>query len=96
MQLDLSKADGETLQELGRLVPMYEVLASISKINLIQSLLSRLLIEFVFDAYFVGLSSDQTRQFTQMETFLSSFGKGIGTWLIVFFFSSDMLTLPAM
>lgn len=56
-------------------MPMYEQLASMSKINLIQSLVSRVLVEFVFDAYFVGLSSEQALQFTQMERFLSSFGE---------------------
>lgn len=72
---DLSNAGQEILEELGRLVPMYEDLASTSKVNMIQSLVSRLLVEFVFDAYFVGLSSEQAQHFTQMETVLSSFGE---------------------
>ena len=71
---DLTKADESALAELGRLVPMYEELALSSKVNLIQSLVSRLLVELVFEAYFVGLSTDLAHQFTQMETFLASFG----------------------
>lgn len=56
---------------------MYEELALSSKVHLLQSLVSRLLVDLVFDAYFVGLSSDQTQQLTQVETFLASFGKSM-------------------
>ncbi|KAK4214462.1 AKAP7 2'5' RNA ligase-like domain-containing protein [Rhypophila decipiens] len=82
-KIEISKSDGKTLDELGRLVPMYEDLASTSKIHLIQSLVSRILVEHVFDAYFVGLSSEQSQQFTQMETFLASFAsspEAINQW----------------
>jgi len=71
---DLSKADHLTTAELRRLVPMYEELALSSKVHLMQSLIARLLVEMVFDAYFIGLSSDQARQLTEVETFLASFG----------------------
>jgi len=53
---------------------MYEEIASTSRLHLLQSLVSRLLVELVFDAYFVGLPDDQARQITQVEMFLSSFG----------------------
>lgn len=53
---------------------MYEEVVSTSRLHLLQSLVSRLLVELVFNAYFVGLPDDQARQITQVETFLSSFG----------------------
>lgn len=52
---------------------MYEDLAAASKIHLLQSIVSRLLVELVFDAYFVGLPSDVAQQLTQVEAFLASF-----------------------
>ncbi len=58
---------------------MYEELRQSSKVNLLQSLVSRLLVELVFDVYFVGLSPDVARQFTQMETFLAAFGMSIAS-----------------
>lgn len=61
------------MAELNRLVPSYEELISTAKIHLIQSIVSRLLVELVFDAYFVGLSAEQSREFTRMEQFLASF-----------------------
>jgi hypothetical protein len=48
-------------------------LISSAKIHLIQSIVSKILVELVFDAYFVGLSADQSREFAQMERFLASF-----------------------
>ncbi|KAK4146484.1 uncharacterized protein C8A04DRAFT_9817 [Dichotomopilus funicola] len=69
---DLSGADEATISELARLVPMYEELASTSKINLLQSAVSRLFVELVFDAYFVGLPADVAAQIKQVEGFLSS------------------------
>ncbi|KAH8888252.1 hypothetical protein GQ53DRAFT_616143, partial [Thozetella sp. PMI_491] len=77
-KLDLTKATETTLAEVARLVPMYEDLAVTSKINLLQSMVSRLLVELIFEAYFVGLSSDQARQFAQVETFLASFAESPG------------------
>lgn len=66
--------DEATLAELGELVPMYEELAQTAKVHLLQSIVSKVLVEMVFDAYFVGLSNGQTRDFRQMEELLSSFG----------------------
>ena len=53
---------------------MYEDLAHTAKLHLLQSIVSRILVEMVFDAYFVGLSEEQTVQFRQMEKMLSDFG----------------------
>lgn len=72
---DLSRAPDSTLAELGRLVPSFEELILSAKIHLLQSIVSKILVEQVFDAYFVGLSAEQSREFTQMEKFLSSFGE---------------------
>ncbi|KAB5585846.1 hypothetical protein GE09DRAFT_1210433 [Coniochaeta sp. 2T2.1] len=72
-KLDLSMASDTTLAELTRLVPSYEELMLSAKVHLIQSIVSRILVELVFDAYFVGLSDEQSREFAQMEQFLASF-----------------------
>lgn len=69
---DLSGAHEDAISELSRLVPMYEELVSTSKIHLLQSVVSRLLVEFVFDAYFVGLPDEVAGQIKQVEAFLSS------------------------
>lgn len=70
---DLSRASDSSLAELNRLVPSYEDLIMSAKIHLIQSIVSRVLVELIFDAYFVGLSADQSREFVQMEQYLASF-----------------------
>ncbi|KAK4155102.1 hypothetical protein C8A00DRAFT_13860 [Chaetomidium leptoderma] len=69
---DLSSADQDAISELARLVPMYEELASTSRIHLLQSVVSRVLVELVFDAYFVGLPDHVAGQIKQTEAFLSS------------------------
>jgi hypothetical protein len=72
--IDIQKADDSTQQELERLVPMYQDLA---KVHLLQTLVSRILVDMVFNAYFVGLSPEQTQLFGQMEATLSSLGMPI-------------------
>ncbi|KFA61630.1 hypothetical protein S40285_06205 [Stachybotrys chlorohalonatus IBT 40285] len=72
-KLDLSTVDEATLAELNELVPMYEELVHTAKVHLLQSLVSRILVETVFSAYYPGLSEEQTKQFRQMEELLSSF-----------------------
>lgn len=69
---DLSSAHEDTISELARLVPMYEELASTSRIHLLQSVVSRYLVELVFGAYFIGLPTDVAAQIKQVEAFLSS------------------------
>lgn len=66
--------DGAVLQELGQLVPTYEELAQTAKVHLLQSVVSRILVNSIFDAYFVGLSRDEAEQFAQMESLLASIG----------------------
>ncbi|KAF5025002.1 hypothetical protein F66182_2953 [Fusarium sp. NRRL 66182] len=73
-KINLENLDEATLAEVSELVPMYEELASTHKVYLLQSLVSRILVEMVFDAYFVGLSGEQTQQFRQLEKLISSYG----------------------
>jgi len=60
--------------QLLRLVPTYEALATSSKIHLIQSLVSRLLVEHIFEAYFVGLSKSHSEELERVEKYLTAFG----------------------
>ncbi|KAH6688561.1 AKAP7 2'5' RNA ligase-like domain-containing protein [Plectosphaerella plurivora] len=78
-KFDIQKADDATRQELERLVPMYQDLA---KVHLLQTLVSRILVDMVFNAYFVGLSPEQTQLFGQMEATLSSLGsdESVNQW----------------
>lgn len=82
-KLDLSRTnDGAVLQELGQLVPMYEELAQTAKVHLLQSVVSRILVDTIFDAYFVGLSRAEAQQFAQMESLLASIGapEAVNQW----------------
>lgn len=67
------------MAEISELVPMYEELASTHKVYLLQSIVSRILVEMVFDAYFVGLTEEQTQQFRQLEKLISTYGTHIVT-----------------
>ncbi|PFH59989.1 hypothetical protein XA68_11603 [Ophiocordyceps unilateralis] len=72
-KLDVSLADEKTVLELRRLVPSFERLLPWAKIHLLQSVVSKVLVESVFSAYFVGLSDEQARDFRRMERLLYSF-----------------------
>ncbi|TLD08643.1 uncharacterized protein PgNI_07581 [Pyricularia grisea] len=72
-KLDLSRADADILEELSSLAPTYEDLAKDAKLPLLQSLVSKILVEMVFDSYFVGLSNDHAKQFSRMEALMGSF-----------------------
>lgn len=76
VKIDLSKASETALQELADLVPMYDELAQTAKIHLLQSIVSRVLVNRIFRAYFVGLSPDQEHQLKETERMMASFG----TW----------------
>lgn len=76
---DTDKADEEVQEQLLRLVPTYQSLASSSKVHLIQSLVSRLLVEHIFEAYFIGLPSEQAEKLSEAEKYLGTFGKLIVT-----------------
>lgn len=50
---------------------MYEELVHTSKVHLLQSIVSSILVETVFNAYYVGLSEEDTLHFQQMEQLLT-------------------------
>lgn len=74
--VDFDCLDAITLAELKGLAPTYEhhYHASGAKVHLLQSIVSRILVEMVFDTYFPGLSDEQVRRFHQMEETLSQLG----------------------
>ncbi|TVY46065.1 hypothetical protein LOCC1_G002558, partial [Lachnellula occidentalis] len=82
VRVDAEKASDETRELLLRLIPTYESLAATSKIHLIQSLVSRLLVESIFTAYFVGISKEQADELQKVERYLADFGpvESINTW----------------
>ena len=61
--------------QLLHLVPTYEALAATSKVHLIQSIVSRLFVNSVFEEYFVGLPKEQADELKNVERYLGSFGE---------------------
>ncbi|KAH7400000.1 hypothetical protein BKA64DRAFT_471552 [Cadophora sp. MPI-SDFR-AT-0126] len=74
VRIDTSRAPDATLITLEQIVPTYESLASSSKIHLIQSFVSRLLVTHVFSVYFVGLAPEQANDLANVDKTLSGFG----------------------
>ena len=74
-RLDVEKANGETSEQLLQLVPTYESLAASSKVHLIQSLVSRLLVDRIFNEYFIGLSKEHADDLSKVEKYLGEFGE---------------------
>ncbi|CAP70653.1 uncharacterized protein PODANS_3_7180 [Podospora anserina S mat+] len=72
-KIDLSHASEATLTELDRLVPTYRDLVSTAKIHLLQSLVSRLLTESIFNTYFVGLSPSEADKLAEAEKSLGTY-----------------------
>ncbi|KAK6602670.1 hypothetical protein H4I95_06607 [Botrytis cinerea] len=70
----LEKASDEVRQQLEQWVPMYQHLATSSKINFIQSLVSSILVFEIFQAYFVGLPEQQAMEIARTEITLGSYG----------------------
>ncbi|KAI1117520.1 hypothetical protein F5Y14DRAFT_352025 [Nemania sp. NC0429] len=65
---DLSRADSSIIDDLSHLVPMYEELAvNETKAAFLQSVVSTILVEMIFDAYFIGLTEQQATQLGQIE-----------------------------
>lgn len=73
--VDVEKANDETREQLLQLVPTYDSLASSSKVHLIQSLVSRLLVEHIFSKYFIGLSKEHADDLSKVEQYLGEFGE---------------------
>ncbi|KAG6108232.1 hypothetical protein E4U31_007839 [Claviceps sp. LM219 group G6] len=71
--VDFDCLDAITLAELKGLAPTHEhhYRASGAKVHLLQSIVSRILVEMVFDTYFPGLSDEHVQRFHQMEETLS-------------------------
>ncbi|KAL8281879.1 hypothetical protein RB597_009548 [Gaeumannomyces tritici] len=76
VKLDLSRTDEATLEEVAALVPTYAELVSTSKLQMLQSLVSRILVEMIFDSYFVGLTEHQALQLAQTESLVESLVTG--------------------
>jgi hypothetical protein len=79
-KVDAEKASEEMKERLLQLIPTYESLAATSKIHLVQSLVSRLLVEEIFQAYFVGLSKEHADELERVEKYLSGFGKLLNSY----------------
>lgn len=81
-KLDFSKADPSIIEDLSQLVPMYEDIEPHAKLHLLQSIVSSILVEMVFNCYLVGLSEDQAKQLYETEKFLASMGspEAVNQW----------------
>ncbi|QSZ32859.1 hypothetical protein DSL72_002439 [Monilinia vaccinii-corymbosi] len=73
-RIDLDKASDGVREQLEQLIPMYRHLATASKINFLQSLVSNLLVLNIFQPYFVGLPEKQARELATTEATLGSYG----------------------
>lgn len=72
----IEEVDEVVRAEAGELLPMFEELVTGgSKVHLLQSIVSKLLVDEVLGAYYVGLSREQTKQFKEMEQMLTTFGE---------------------
>ncbi|KAH8168898.1 hypothetical protein LIA77_11024 [Sarocladium implicatum] len=70
----IEELDEAARAEASELLPMFEeLLMGGKKVHLLQSIVSRVLVEYIFGAYYAGLSSDQTVKFRDMEAMLGSF-----------------------
>ncbi|KAK1972152.1 hypothetical protein LY78DRAFT_566478 [Colletotrichum sublineola] len=72
-KLDISAASEDVREELGQLVPMYADLEPSAKVHMLQSVVSRVLVDAIFNSYFFGLSREQAEQLKAVEQTLSSF-----------------------
>ena len=57
------------------LFPNYTNLKGTSKLHVIQSIVSSLLVEDIFGHYFCGLPAERVTQCQRMEEYLASIGK---------------------
>ncbi|KAI0974949.1 hypothetical protein F4678DRAFT_470251 [Xylaria arbuscula] len=67
----LDRAHQTVIDDLSELVPMYEELAiSETKAPFLQSIVSSILVEMIFDVYFVGLPEEEAARLGQTEKYL--------------------------
>lgn len=71
-RIDLRSARDETRNDMLWLVPTYESLIATSKVHLIQSIVSRILVTHVFEVYFIGLPGERIIDLRDTERYLSS------------------------
>lgn len=72
----LEELDEAVRVDAGELLPMFEdLVAQGSKVHLLQSIVSRLLVDEVLEAYYAGLSEQQTEQLRDTERLLAIFGE---------------------
>ncbi|KAI8174128.1 hypothetical protein K4K51_009084 [Colletotrichum sp. SAR 10_75] len=76
-KLDVAAASEDIRDELGRLVPMYADLETSAKVHMLQSIVSRILMDVIFDNCFFGLPKEQADKFRAMEETLSSYGSSL-------------------
>lgn len=69
-KMDVARLSEETKDRLAALVPTYETLASTAKLQLMQSVVSRLLVTEIFDDYYVGLPPERALELRNMEAYL--------------------------
>ncbi|KAL3423991.1 hypothetical protein PVAG01_05738 [Phlyctema vagabunda] len=73
-KIDLHQSNFEVKELLARLVPTYESLASSSRLHLLQSIISHLLVENIFSSYFAGLSKPHEEQLKNAEALVREHG----------------------
>jgi activating signal cointegrator complex subunit 1 len=73
--VDTEKTSEVTKEHLLQLVPTYEALATSSKVHLIQSIVSRIFVNSIFEEYFVGIPKEQADQLKNIEKYLGGFGE---------------------
>lgn len=75
---DISSAGDDVVGELARLVPEFAQVACQSKLALLQSIVSRTMVELVFEPYFPGLPEDQNKRLQAHEHDLSQLSTSHG------------------
>ncbi|KAI9738443.1 MAG: hypothetical protein M1818_005340 [Claussenomyces sp. TS43310] len=69
---DVSRLSEDTRESLSTLVPTFEDLAASAKIHLLQSIVSRLFVNCIFESYYVGLPNERSVEIQNTENYLAS------------------------
>ncbi|KAI1260786.1 hypothetical protein F5Y18DRAFT_246631 [Xylariaceae sp. FL1019] len=80
---NIEGASQDVIDDLAQLVPMYEELAvSETKAAFLQSIVSSVLVDMIFQAYFVGLPNQQATQLSEIERYLAqlSSAEAVNEW----------------
>ncbi|KAH0555972.1 hypothetical protein GP486_006085 [Trichoglossum hirsutum] len=73
-KIDVSELPEEVKQIVSKAVPAYSTLLTTSKLNVIQAVISAILVDKVFGVYFFGLLDERTSQIREMEEYLRIIG----------------------